>query len=115
MPRHTDNTWLERISGYLKTLSERSTPDYPAESSVTSVNDTASSTMLLSANDNRKEAIVQNDSTSTLYVKYGTTASATDYSVKLGTDDVLTTEYTGRIDGIWSSDASGAAKITELT
>jgi hypothetical protein len=82
---------------------------------VTSVNDTASSTTLKAANTAAHERIIQNDSPSTLYVKFGTTASTTDYTVKLGQDDILITQYTGRIDGIWSADASGAAKITELT
>lgn len=91
------------------------TESRPGTSAVTSVNDTATSTTLIAANTSARERIIQNDSTSTLYVKFGTTASATDYTTKLAQDDVLTTEYTGRIDGIWSSDASGAAKITELT
>lgn len=87
----------------------------PSTSTVTSVNDTAISTTLLALNASRKEVIITNDSSSTLYMKLGTTASATDYTVKLGTDDVFTTTYTGRIDGLWSSDSTGAARITELT
>lgn len=94
---------------------QRFTGGTSSASAVTSVNDTASSTILLAANALRKEAIISNDSPSTLYVKEGTTASATDYTVKLGTDDVFVTQYTGRIDGIWSSDSTGAARITELT
>lgn len=84
---------------------------------VTSVNDTASSTTLLASNANRLGASILNDSTSTLYIKTGTTASATDYTVKLYQDDYWEVPfgYTGRIDGIWSSDASGAARITEYT
>lgn len=82
---------------------------------VTSVSDTASSTTLIAANTAAKERIIQNDSASILYVKFGTTASATDYTVKLLQDDVLTTQYIGRIDGIWSADSTGAAKITELS
>lgn len=87
----------------------------PSVATVTSVNDTASSTTLIAANANRKEVIIANDSGSTLYVKLGTTASATDYTVKLGTDDYFSTDYTGRIDGIWSADSTGAARISELT
>jgi hypothetical protein len=82
---------------------------------VTSVNDTASSTTLIAANTSRKEVIVANDSSSTLYLKLGTTASSTSYTAKLATDDIFITTYTGRIDGIWSSDSTGAARITELT
>jgi hypothetical protein len=93
--------------GYIKVSQATST------AVVTSVADTATSTTLKAANAAAKERIIQNDSTSILYIKHGTTASATDYTIKLGADDVWATEYNGRIDGIWSADASGAAKITE--
>ena len=84
---------------------------------VTSVNDTASSTTLLAANANRKGATIYNDSTVALYIKFGVTASATDFTVKLSPNNYyeVPNGYTGRIDGIWASDASGAARITELT
>lgn len=82
---------------------------------VTSVNDSATSQTLVDLGPNRRELIIQNDSSSTLYVKFGSTASATDYTVKLYTDDVLTTGYQGRVYGIWSADSTGAAKITELS
>lgn len=86
----------------------------PGSAAVTSVNDTATSTTLITSNAAARERVIQNDSTSILYIKHGTAASATDYTVKLGADDVWATQYTGRIDGIWSADtASGAAKITE--
>jgi hypothetical protein len=90
-------------------------PGVSGSASVTSVNDTVTSTTLIDANSSAEERIIQNDSASTLYVKFGTTASATNYTVKLYTDDVLTTSYIGRIDGIWSADSTGAAKITELS
>lgn len=102
---------LDGSGGQITSFAE----DHPTTATVTSVDDTASSTTLLSANTSRKEAIIQNDSSSTLYIKLGTTASATDYTAKLSNDDVFTTAYTGRIDGIWSSNSTGAAKITELT
>src|SRR5262245_44905336 len=87
-----------------------------ATSSVSSVNDTASSTTLLSANTARIGMRIWNDSTVDLYVKCGTTASTTSYTVKMGPNAYLEeVQYTGRVDGIWASDASGAARITELT
>jgi len=83
----------------------------------TSVSDTNVSTTLLAANANRLGATIYNDSTAILYVKFGTTASATDFTVQMNTEDYyeIPFRYTGRLDGIWDSDASGAAKITELT
>jgi hypothetical protein len=105
---------LNRVFNEADNTFNASTPK-PSSASVTSVDDTASSTTLIAANESALERIVQNDSSSILYVKFGATASPTDYSVKLYTDDVLTTSYTGRMDGIWSANSTGAAKITELT
>lgn len=88
-----------------------------ATATLTNVNDTASSTTLLSANTDRRGFAIHNDSTSILYVKFGTTASTTSYTVKLAADAYYESPswcYTGRVDGIWSADASGAARITEL-
>lgn len=84
---------------------------------VTSVSDTASSTTLLASNTSRLGAVVFNDSSSDLYVKLGTTASTTSFSYKLSPYETVEIPfgYTGRIDGIWSSDSTGAARITELT
>lgn len=90
----------------------------PSTATVTSVNDTSSSTTLLSSNTNRLGASVYNDSTVALYIKHGTTASSSDFTVKLNPAEFYELPfpcYTGRIDGIWASDASGAARITEHT
>lgn len=88
------------------------------EATMSSVNDTASSTTLLAANVNRRLAVIVNDSTSVLYVLYGSgTASATNFSYRLEQNDTLVIDdgWFGQINGIWSADASGAARITELT
>jgi hypothetical protein len=94
-----------------------SRPAQAATATLSNVNDTASSTTLLAANTSRKGATIHNDSTSILYVKFGTTASATSYTVKMVADAYYEVPfgYTGRIDGIWSSDSTGAARITEMT
>lgn len=88
-----------------------------ASAAITSVNDTATSTTLLSSNASRLGFSIFNDSTEILYVKFGTTASSTDYNVKLQPQGYFEDafRYTGRVDGIWANDASGAAKIAELT
>lgn len=75
----------------------------------------ATSVQLLAANANRRAASITNDSTQILYIKYGTTASATDYKVALGPQAYFEFPlpiYTGRVDGIWAA-ANGAARITE--
>lgn len=50
-------------------------------SSVTSVATT--STLLLAANEHRTNLLVRNESTSTLYIKYGSAASATSWTHKI--------------------------------
>lgn len=88
-----------------------------ATPSQTSVNDTASSTTILASNANRLGATVYNDSTAVLYLKLGATASTTSFTVAMAAASYYEVPfgYTGVIDGIWASDASGAARITELT
>lgn len=84
---------------------------------LSNVSDTASSTTLLASNVNRLGAIIYNDSTVALYLKLGATASLTSFTIKMvaGSFYEVPFNYTGIIDGIWASNASGAARITELT
>lgn len=91
----------------------------PTSSAATtsSQNDQATSATLLASNASRKGFAVFNESTSYLYVKFGTTATATDYTVRIDPygyfEHMGVGIYTGRVDGIWSADASGAARVTE--
>lgn len=79
------------------------------------VADSATSVTVLAANAERIGAVVVNDSTETLYLKYGATASLTSYTVKLGPQQQhdVRPGYTGILDGIWSADGAGAARVTE--
>jgi len=57
---------------------------------------------------------ITNDSTAVLYVKYGTTASTTSYTVQIqpgGYYEFPQPMYTGPVDGIWAS-ANGYARLT---
>lgn len=94
------------------------TPPVASSSSVTSVSASASSVSLLSSNSSRKMATFYNDSTATLYLKLGTTASTTSYTVQLVAGAYYELPgnqvYTGAVDGIWAS-ATGAVRITELS
>jgi hypothetical protein len=76
----------------------------------------ATSVTVLASNAARLGATIHNDSTEILYVKFGTTASATSYTVKMVADAYYEVPfgYTGRIDGIWAN-ANGNARVTELT
>lgn len=92
---------------------------FPSSSSsaVTSVASSATNVTLLASNASRKMATFYNDSTKGLFLKLGTTASATSFTTKLNSGDYYELPlpvYTGQIDGIWAS-ANGSARITELT
>lgn len=82
----------------------------------TNVSASASSVQLLAANSSRLGVTVYNDSMAVLYLKLGTTASATSFTVRLARYDYYEVpgRYTGCIDGIWTV-ATGAARVTELT
>lgn len=85
---------------------------------VTSVADTAFNATLKAANTSRKGLAITNDSSARLYIKLGTTASTTDYTVSLAQHGYYEVPfgYTGQVDGIWASDpGDGGARVTELT
>lgn len=91
--------------------------EQPSSPSVTSVNDTATSTTLISANADRLEVEVVNTSSAALFILKGSgTASSSNFTARLEQYDYYTTDYTGQINGVWASDPNdGAAIITEST
>ena len=92
--------------------------DTSSTSTCSNVSSSATSVSLLASTAGRKGAYIFNDSTQVLYIKFGTTASTTSYTVQVqpaGFYEMPTRPvYTGAIDGIWAS-ANGSARITELT
>ena len=98
------------------------TQAFAATSTLANVASSATSVTLLAANNNRKTAIIINDSTSDLYVTLNASAaSTTNYSLflaaKVGNIPssliLKGDDYSGEIRGIWSS-ANGFARITEV-
>lgn len=90
----------------------------PNTGTLSNVADTASSTTILAANSSRKGASVANDSSAALYLKMGSTASTTSYTVRLVQHAYWECPfgYTGIITGIWATDpGDGAARVTEYT
>lgn len=89
-----------------------------ATASLSAVASSASSQQALAANTARLGLIAQNDDANAVYVKFGTTASATDYTVMIpgsgGYFEMPRPIYTGRIDAIWAADGSGSLRLTEL-
>lgn len=81
----------------------------------------ASNVTLLAANSSRTGATIVNDSTAVVYVKLGTTASTSSYTIALGGSGAapftyyeVPFGYTGKIDAIWAS-ANGNARMTEFS
>lgn len=88
-----------------------------ANPTLTNVSDSNLNQTLLEANPDRRGVILHNNSTEILYLKYGDTASSTSYTYKINPNahwEMPFPIYTGRIDGIWASNGTGAARITEL-
>lgn len=78
------------------------------------------STELAGGSSSRKLFSVHNDSTQTLYLKLGTSASSTSYTVEIAAGGYyeLPTHptagtYLGPITGAWSA-ANGYARVTEV-
>ena len=93
------------------------TPAAPATATLTTVGSSDISVVLLAANAARKKFRIHNDSTRTLRVAYGVTASATVFSILIpaqGEYESQLNDYTGTLNGIWAS-VNGSARITELT
>lgn len=93
-------------------------PAKAAAATLSNISASASSVTLVSLNASRLGATIYNDSSATLYLKLGSTASSSSFTVKLYQDDYFELSgphiYTGIITGIWDS-ATGNARITELT
>lgn len=89
----------------------------PENASTSQVPASATTVTLAASNPDRYSILIHNDSSSTLYVKLGTAASQTDYSIQLGTQasyELQYPAYTGIITGIWDA-ANGEALVTEVT
>lgn len=88
----------------------------PATGTVTNVASSATSVTLLAANTSRRKVSVFNNSTQILYLKCGTTASSSTFTIAMAPNSLWVDDvgYTGRIDGIWAS-ANGSAGVTEYT
>ena len=86
------------------------------DADVTTVDSSAASVQLLAVRRGRIGAIIFNDSTQTLYVRFGADdAATTDYSYEVLARATLEVPYqfNGRIAGIWAA-ANGKARITEV-
>jgi hypothetical protein len=86
---------------------------------VTSVAAAVADTLLLAANKSRKAATVYNDSLATLYLKMGSGASLTSFTVRVPSNGYYEVQshgayvYNGALYGYWTV-ATGNARVTEV-
>lgn len=93
------------------------TIDVATTSTVTRVSSSLTNVVLVAANSNRKGLMLYNDSTADQYVKFGITATTTDFTVILTRKafyEMSFPLYVGQIDVI-SSSTNGAIQVTELS
>lgn len=78
---------------------------------------TTSTVTILAANASRLGATVFNDSNKALFLKAGSGASTTSFTVNVPRNGYYEVpyDYTGILTGIWGSGVSGAARVTEFT
>lgn len=85
--------------------------------SVTQITSSATVVTLQAANDNRKQWTIYNLADKDLYLKWGSSASLTDFTVIVpyrGYYELPLPTYLGIITGIWSGSPTGNAYATEL-
>lgn len=119
-PGNTANTTAWKVDGSAVTQPVSGTvtanAGTVATATLANVSGSATSVTLFASNAAARGRTIHNDSTATLYLKFGATASTTSYTVKLDSDayyEFPSPLYTGVVDGIWSS-ATGAGRTTEV-
>lgn len=98
-------------------LSTTATEVRPATATLANVSTSTTSATLIASNTSRRSAVIYNDSTSILYVKFGSTASATSFTYRVSPGQHLELQipcYTGIITGILDA-STGTARITEMS
>jgi len=86
--------------------------DTGAESTVAR---SVTSVTILAANASRVEAIIRNNSNTTMYLSLTGTATTSSTIELLKGDTYFEDKYTGIISGIWNSAGAGNAIVTEVT
>lgn len=99
------------VSGTISTTSEKASTPSQSSPSVTTA-----STSVLASNASRLGATIYNEGSQVCYLKLGSTASTTSYSVQLvvGAYYEVPFGYTGAIDGITST-STAQLRVTEFT
>ncbi len=84
-------------------------------SNITQISSTTGSTLFVGANLSRKMLVIMNDSTASLYVKLGTSATTASFTYKIaaGAYIEMGSGWIGDISGFWSA-VNGSALVTEI-
>lgn len=99
------------------TFAVQNTPAVVATATTTQPASSATVVTILASNASRKQAMIYNDSTQILYLKFGATATTTDHTVQMAAAsyyELPAPVFTGILTGLWAS-ANGSARVTELT
>ena len=109
-PLSLDTSGNLRVTGFVTT-------NKASTSAVTSVASATSNTVILASNATRVFAAIFNGANKTMYIKLGTTASTSSYTIQLfsGSYWEVPNDYTGEIDAVWATGPTGNALVTELT
>jgi|GEM_PF-6619834 len=88
-----------------------------ATAAVTSTADNAASVTVSASNANLLKRVFTNDSSARAYLKYGATATTTDYTFSLAQHESYEEiTYTGVVDCVWASDPNdGGLRATAIT
>lgn len=94
-------------------------PSVASTATLSNVSASASSVTVLAANSSRLGAQGYNESSAVCYLKFGSAASTTSYTIQIPANtawylDGSSMIYTGIITAVWSS-ATGTMRVTELT
>lgn len=91
----------------------------PTSGVITQIARSGTSSVILASNANRKGFYLYNDSGAKMYIAFAATASASAYTLQLGSntgyESPQANSYKGTISGIWTSGGSGSLQVTELT
>ena len=92
-------------------------PERPATATLANVAASVTSVTLRAANTARLGLMIYNDSTASLYVNFGATASTTAFTVFMAAGayyEMSQPPYSGAVNGLWTA-AAGSARVTELS
>lgn len=87
-----------------------------ASSALTNVTGATGNTNILASNANRLKWTFYNSCSTNAYLKFGTTASTTSFTVLVTPQGYYEDDcWTGNIDAVWDTGVSGDSRVTSLT